>query len=71
MTKAWNEISPEIILKSFLKCRISSNLDRTENNDLWRKMMMIHTDKEDELKFKQVSVGITKVESNKLFYVVR
>lgn len=32
---AWNEIKPELIIKSFKKCGISNKLDGTEDDDLW------------------------------------
>jgi hypothetical protein len=33
--KAWQRISPEVIVKGFKKCCISNAVDETDNNVLW------------------------------------
>lgn len=49
--KAWNEIKPEIIQRSFKKCTNSSNLNKME----------------DETEFDNVPGDITEDEYNQLF----
>jgi len=33
--EAWDDISPEMVKKSFLKCSIMNALDGTEDDELW------------------------------------
>ena len=33
--EAWDDISPEMVKKSFLKCSITNALDGTEDDELW------------------------------------
>ncbi|GFW97453.1 hypothetical protein TNCV_4991291 [Trichonephila clavipes] len=62
--KAWNEIKPDLIQKSFKKCSISNSLDGTEDDDLF---MESNSDGENDTGFDDVPEDITEDEYADLF----
>ncbi|GFS57486.1 pogo transposable element with KRAB domain [Trichonephila clavipes] len=63
--KAWNEIKPDLIQKSFKKCSIYNSLDGTEYDDLF--MEESNSDGENETDFDDVPEDITEDEYADLF----
>ncbi|GFW64794.1 DDE-1 domain-containing protein [Trichonephila clavipes] len=63
--KAWNEIKPDLIQKSFKKCSISNSLDGTEDDYLF--MEGSNSDGENDTDFDDVPEDITEDEYAVLF----
>ncbi|GFT11701.1 pogo transposable element with KRAB domain [Trichonephila clavipes] len=63
--KAWNEIKPDLIQKSFKKCSISNSLDGTEDDYLF--MEESNSDGENDTDFDDVLENLTEDEYADLF----
>ncbi|GFU10375.1 hypothetical protein TNCV_3514551 [Trichonephila clavipes] len=63
--KAWNEIKPDLIQKSFKKCSISNSLDGTEDDYLF--MEESNSNGENDTNFDDVPEDITEDEFADLF----